>query len=196
MVLLSDDGDELAGDVAVAALAVGVGGVEIDAVAGVQLDVAIPEGENERPFQHVVELLAVVAHQLGRLVARIQDDQQRLHDLAGVAAGHVLVVIPGETLDLLGLAATHQVVGVQLRRGAREDLGEVDVELAGHVVDGRDGDVLAGLLPAAVGVDIDAELLGHSVARHVAGLAQALQALAQIFQVLFFHVRPSILSRP
>ena len=72
IVLFRDDGDEFAGDVAVAALAVGVGRVEVDAVAGVQLDVAVAEGEDERPFQHVVELLAIVAHQLGRLVTRVK----------------------------------------------------------------------------------------------------------------------------
>ena len=92
-------------------------------------------------------------------------------------------MVAGVTVHFLPLARAHDLVGVELGGGARQDLGELHAELARHVVDGGNGHARARRLPALVALDVHLEVLGHLLGRHIAGLAQALHALANLPQL-------------
>ena len=73
--LFGDKGHEASLLVAAAALAVGIRGVEIDAISFVQDEFLIAPTHDNRSLAHKIELLPAMRHQLRRLVGRMQDNQ-------------------------------------------------------------------------------------------------------------------------
>ena len=87
-------------------------------------------------------------------------------------------MIAGKAVDFAAFARLDEVEGVEMPRLARQDLGELNADAVGHMVDGGNRYVGSGLFPRGVGLEIDVEVGCHILGRDVACLADASYALA------------------
>ena len=74
--------------------------VEEDGVPGIEDYLAVIEGKDDRPLEDIVELLAPMIDELGRLVMGVERDEQGLEVLSGEAPGEVLEVIARKSVGL------------------------------------------------------------------------------------------------
>ncbi len=104
--------------------------VEVDAVAGVELELLIGPGDHDGALDDEVELLAGVRDELRRLVGGVEHHEQRLHDLAGVAPGESSKWYPRIAVDLARPSPQRTTWYVSsLAAVPREDLGELHAEV-------------------------------------------------------------------
>lgn len=114
VVSFANDGEELGGYVAVAALSVPVFRVEEDGVACVENYLTVIEGEDDGTLEDVVELLAPMVDEFCGLVMGIKRDEQGLEVLLRKAPGQVLEVIARKAVDLTTLTGFDEMEGVEV----------------------------------------------------------------------------------
>ena len=167
-------------------LAVGGGGVVVDAVALPEVLHVVADAHQQLAGEDQVELLAGVGVGVDGLVLQLLGiavgDPEGLGDLLAEQRRQVA------DLDALlaggdgGLALAGDGVGAQVGAAALDQVGDVHAEDAGAVVDEGEGQVgLAGLV-VHVGFHVQLGLLGHVDHRIARDLAQGLDSGADLVE--------------
>jgi len=155
-------------------LTVGDHRVEVEAVALLQHDVLLADGDAHLAGQDIVEFLTAMGDQCGALVLGHKLNHHGLHLAALEVIAQAGVVVAGIAFHLCALSIAHHRIGVHLGGASGEQGGEIHTEDRGYLVEGADGNIL---LARFIGDVIDegyAQLICHLGGLYIQYLSQFL----------------------
>ena len=187
---LEDNGEKLHGLSVECAHAVGLGGIEIDAVALVEHEHLLADGEFEAALGHHVKLLSLVGVLVQRLVLGFGLDGH--HEGVGLAgtetAGKALVGVLLAALHAHALTLAGEEIEPVVGLLAKEEYIEGDAILLGDFLQVADGEFSLALFHLQIGFGVDAAQVCHFFGGDVEHVAQSLEALSYLFDCVIHHV--------
>ena len=121
--------------IAVAALSVGISGIEVYRIALIEDYLLVLEGDDYAALEHEVELLTCVCNKLCGLVRGLESYEEGLHYLVSVAIRQVLEAVSRVAADALAVSAADDVICVDAAGLARDELIEIDSEFICYLID-------------------------------------------------------------